>query len=693
MFDEFNENENVLSILAILQNWAAKLPRNVDESIEECYVFGSLVNMEGAAFHPQESDIDLIIVTSESNPQQLVRLLGKLAPKVDELEKLLKKELGNQIDELDKQNNESIYESQGFFKKLLLKLFFKKSLEKQRDKPITDITLVTSFEQEEGIHKERNSKISFALQAFLPLIQPTDQLQDMGDKLAEDLLDDFPRFSAWTVIANAQLQRYKFFRKGRDGKLVDYDGIHVLPKELLRNAYTVSLLERDNPKPNFSKEDDLFAGLAFLLRELKEEEKSVQEAKRLLRLIQIHRQGGRGVPKPVEVNLLLYAWELIRHRAQRSLVHHRDKKKSQEKNEYAAKWVLDELVSYHAESLKCINTAIELYSGPDLVGSQSTIPVAINSAHPYNEDLHEIESPNQDQLDKLSKEWPDDIPKHLQEKARSGKKVSDKFECKVGFEQIDFSKRGMTKEENPSLSIRPLNYWVTLKFNKELAKYQGQNEYHKRLRKQYAERLFVSTEDFYCECPSQLFLEVAVITKDDRVPILLKDATQSVMAQTQNDPVPKDTAQSVMAQTQEDKKEAKTTIRTCGPEYGFVWSQHVEEISGNPHLNIEKALQDALKNELGIKSSEILSWEISSFTIQHLHLNSALLGVVKIDLPTPEFTQRLKAKKKYHAGVEKFLNKHQLFKQIESDFNEKKWHGTGLMRLALAADYLKTAPM
>ena len=610
MFDEFNKD--ILPVLAILQGWAAELPSNIDQSIEECYVFGSLVNMEGGAFHPQRSVIDLIIVTTESNPQQLVQLLIKLVPKVDELEGLLKKRL-------DRQNNA----------------------------PITDITLVTSFEQEEGIHKNRDSRIFFALQAFLPLIQPADQLQDMGDALADDLIVDFPAFSAWTVIANAQSQRYKFFRRGRDGKLVDYDGVHVLPKKLLRKAYAVSLLERENPRPDFSKEDDLFAGLSFLMKELEQEAaEGVQEAETLLRLLQSNRPGGRGELKPVEINLLLYAWELIRHRAQRSLMQHRAKK-SQNKNAYAAQWVLEELTRYQAQSLQCIDTAIKLYSGTDLVGSQPTIPITINSRHPYNRDLHEIESLDQDQLDKLSKEWPDDIQKHLQ--ARFGKEGSNRSECKVGFERIDFSKRGLG--EQPSLSIRPLTYWVTRQFNKELSILQ--NSSHRELRREYAERLFVSAEDFYCECPSQLFLEVAIITKNNRVPVLLKSAVQSVMA-----------------------KEGKAqTIRTCGPEHGFVWSRHVEEASGKAHLNIEKALQNSLENELGIVASEILSWEVSSFAIQHLHLNSALLGVVKIDLSSIALEQRLKKTAKYLAGVEKFLNKHQLFDQIQEDFGHRKCMG------------------
>jgi hypothetical protein len=180
----------------------------------------------------------------------------------------------------------------------------------------------------------------------------------------------------------------------------------------------------------------------------------------------------------------------------------------------------------------------------------------------------------------------------------------------------------------------------------------------------------VTAEDYHCECPSQLFIELAIVTKDDRVPILLKNATQSVMA----------------------KRAGKQQIFTCGPEHGFVWSKHVDETSEKKELKIETALQDAIKGELGVMNNEILSWEIFSLVTQHLHLNTALLGVVKINLSSIELEQRLKTTAKYHDGVERFLTRDQLWDQIHSDFGREMWHGTGLMRLSLAAQFLGAVP-
>ncbi len=73
------------------------------------------------------------------------------------------------------------------------------------------------------------------------------------------------------------------------------------------------------------------------------------------------------------------------------------------------------------------------------MGSQPKIPVTITQS--YVKELYEIESLDKNQLSRLSAEWPDDIKEHLLK--RFGKEGSDRSECKVGFERIDFTTRGL----------------------------------------------------------------------------------------------------------------------------------------------------------------------------------------------------------------------------------------------------------
>lgn len=259
-------------------------------------------------------------------------------------------------------------------------------------------------------------------------------------------------------------------------------------------------------------------------------------------------------------------------------------------------------------------------------------------------------------------EWPTEVQKHLRD--RFGKEGSERSECKVGFARLDYSARGVG--DPLVLSIRPLTYWVTRQFNKEIA--IRKDLHHARMRAEYTKRLLCSAEDYQCECPSALYVELAVITADRRIPVLFKAAKHSALS-----------------------VRAGTEIRTCGPEFGFVWAKHVAEVDGAHQLRVEQAIHDALFEEFKVAPGEIDSWQIGSLAIQSAHLNSALLGVVTLILSETELRQRL-AHAKYHSEADGFLSKNQLFDRVQSDFDKGLWHATGLLRLTLAAQFLGTVP-
>lgn len=609
--------------LSALRGWAQGIKYNFAPSLTDAFVFGSLVNGSGRAFSPTHSDIDLILVTDEEDPSERLKLLMALRPKVVELEDLLKAAMSRSASE-----------------------------------PITSTTVVTKFELEQGIHKDRNSREFFSTAGYLPITYFAECPTQIGGELAHDLLTDF--FPAWTAIAIVQGQRNKFLRRTASGgwAFVDFrSDVYVLPKDMLRTAYAVECIA-GNKKETFQNVDDIASGIDFVKRALKERKDQTNEADELIRLVESNRPGGKGEIKDVPAALVLYAWELLAICAEAALNARRNFP-AVTRSKYAAKEVSEELLRLQSPHLHCVDTAVELYQGPDLVPAPS-IPIDVTRR--YSRDLYEIVKLDESQLSLLASEWPADVAGHL--KARFGNEGSERSECKVGFERLDVSSRGVGQA--PKLSVRPLTYWVTRQFNKEIAIHKDTP--HRRLRAKYAERLFHTAEDFHCECPSALYLELAVITSDGRIPVLVKASSQSALS-----------------------VRAGGGVRTCGPEFGFVWAKHVAEADGGYQLRIESALNDALRDEFGVIPSEVASWVVNSLAIESAHLNSALLGVVTLTIPEADLANRLARTLKYHSAVEGFLSKHELLDRVQSDFGKGFWHATGLLRLTLAAQKLKEA--
>ena len=378
---------NDKNALTVLRGWAQDLKSSFENRLNEAYVFGSLVNDGGRAFSPARSDIDLILVTNEREAAGRVKLLTELHPHVTNLEELLRATMGRRSRE-----------------------------------PITSITLATRFELEQGIHKERNSRRFFATPGFLALTQFSNTPAEIGNQLAPDLLEE-NLFSIWTVMAAAQGRRNKFLRRTAHGKWA-LEGfrsdVFVLPKDMLRAAYAVECASTGTDE-SFCDIDDTAKGIDFIREELKARSADLPEASDLLGLMGSNRPGGKGRQKDVPAELLLYGWELLSTCAEGILAEHRQTPVRAE-NEYAAREVAAELLGNRSSHLRCVDTAVELYRGSDLVAG-SSISVAVT--HRYSRDLHEITQLDEHKLGLLASEWPDDIAQHL--KARFGRVTCTRF--------------------------------------------------------------------------------------------------------------------------------------------------------------------------------------------------------------------------------------------------------------------------
>lgn len=270
---------------------------------------------------------------------------------------------------------------------------------------------------------------------------------------------------------------------------------------------------------------------------------------------------------------------------------------------------------------------------------------------------------NKRTIKRLTSEWPKDIEDYLRERVDTGSRDS---QCKVGFTGIFYSHTAINAQDGHNLpirlGIRPLTYWITQQFNKEMIA-QPANTDLRLFRELYGSKLFKSTEDFQCECPSSLYLEMAVVTSDGYIPKLPKSNNFSV-----------------------ESKRNGGSIFTCGFEIGFSWQKYVDE--ENLQLNIEQALRDGLLSELFIELDEVEDWYVSALAIQHINLNAALLGTVYLKHTRGSLLDRLdkhREELRYYDYDDSlsFLPVKEAWQAVEEDKGTNKWHQTALMRMDL----------
>jgi predicted nucleotidyltransferase len=604
-------------IFDYLSGMSLRLRKDLGDSLSGVYVHGSLVNDNGAGFNEERSDVDLLITTSATHPLERVSLASKLALAASQLEKSLRTLLPN------------------------------------RDfLPISSFCLATDFELLEGVHKNRNTRHAFSIEAFRSMLSAEDRMIRVGDPLKDDLVG--LHFAAWTTLAEAQRFRSKFISIASDGTAelpTQFDDPSLpLPKDLLRAAYLYSCLD-ERRDPAMVTEDDIAKGYEVVRLLLDSASKVDSAALEILRLIRTNRPGGKGDRRPLSSSQLLHVWELVSAETQAMLVERR-RDSSKQSMRFAADLVNQELSRLGATDLEAVDMAIQLYQGEDLL-QDGAIPLEVR-AH-FEESLYEFKSFSETNLLRLSLEWPHDIQAYLA--TRLSGEGSNESQCKVGFAGVTYSQT--TIDRPVKLIVRPLSYWVTQQFNKEIAAHP-ENSILQKLRDKYAAQLFRSTEDYACNCPSSLYLELAIVTSDGYVPKLLKKTKHSVFGKRKGEPV-----------------------ATCGVEWGFSWSAHVSNEGGQAKLNVQRAVVDSLSAELGLDAIDVERWSVNAVAVQHAHLNAALLGVAHLKLTRGELLDRLKTKNKYFHDSPEFLPLRDAMLAVQADRGSGKWHQTALMRIQL----------
>lgn len=602
----------------------ARLTKTLGADLSGVYAYGSLINNSGHGFSTECSDVDLLVTTPLADARLRTEFLVKLKTAILTIERGLRRYLPGR----------------GYL-------------------PIANVSVVTKFELDEGIHMERNATNVYARQTFFSLASADAELCQIGGPLSEDLVKMIG-FPAWAILAAAQGFRSQFVTPGAgmEAETEDFDDpVFALPKDLVRSAYFLyCFVKREDP--SMIVEDDIAIGLTEMCRLLEKEKQADKQANELLKLIRFHRPngGGKGARQPVRSHDLLFLWELLSVETEKALAEiRRDSGKDVFKR--AADIVTLELSRLGATTLEVIDMAIAIDNRKDLLQEpDGFLPV---EAKPHKEiDFYEFAEIDKEHLTRLAVEWPKDIEDYLRGRLDEG---SGDSTCKVGFAGLFYSQTGNKSQQPVKLRVRPLSYWVTQQFNKEMAA-QPNNAVLRNLRTKYGTKLFKATEDFLCDCPSSLYLEMAVVTRDNYVLKLAKTPKHSVFGKLRGEPV-----------------------FTCGIEHGFSWREHIKTIGSKLQLNVQQALADGLQEELAVQLSEVAAWSVSALAIQYTHLNAALLGAVRLNLTRGDLIDRIKLPSRFFEKLD-FLSVPDAILAIESDKGTGKWHQTALMRINLIAN-------
>jgi hypothetical protein len=322
--------------------------------------------------------------------------------------------------------------------------------------------------------------------------------------------------------------------------------------------------------------------------------------------------------------------------------------------------------------------------------SDQTIKARLNI--PYSEEMHVFEgkfrvpsedNENWEHTDRFSL-WADRyLPKvrsyikdHIEDQSSEGTEER----AKVGLVQYNHAD-GASDTNTIPLVIEPLNHLVTAAFNRKIAEeriaYGDASPAHRLWYECFHDTIDKSVQFITFPCPSQFFLEFGLVTSDDFVPITKKTTRTSVYA----------------------KRNKKDQLKTCGFERGPNWKKIVVE-TDDPHiveLNFLPEILAGLENEFSLNS--MADWEkkkqqidvhVSSYVVQTLHLNTAILGYCKIPYTKEELNKEIKGKicgGLDHTNLD-FISVKQCKDTANDHRDETSWHGTAVMRLKIIGDKL-----
>jgi hypothetical protein len=245
-----------------------------------------------------------------------------------------------------------------------------------------------------------------------------------------------------------------------------------------------------------------------------------------------------------------------------------------------------------------------------------------------------------------------------------------KAEWKLGVQSIRpyVDTLGETQE---SIVVRPLSYRATDSFNRQIIKGKaavltGQKHPNPNLESLYetsVKSILTSSELYKFSFPSQLFVELAIATSDNKVMLVKK--TGAVGA-------------GVVANIGK--------AWTCGPEAGLTF----KNLQNDKYVIMYDAIAACLKSEFGVSKESVVSWYIGGLCLQLTHLNTSLYGYCRISLSGEELIECFRAQKSKQFILEDDSAQYPELVDIdkipellveEPRYDGKSWHPSAKIRL------------
>ena len=319
-----------------------------------------------------------------------------------------------------------------------------------------------------------------------------------------------------------------------------------------------------------------------------------------------------------------------------------------ETQRFASPTVLESLNRRRNFTAFAIDDGVTLYHSPDFQPLQLAQLVAIVQPHPSIPKV--LEKPNERELlnaIKIVENAP--IKTYLQNKAKGG--AQDKFQTKVGLATLypPVPKIG----EPLKLHIFPLSYWITKEFNRAILDHSSQVLLE--FKENSLDQILSAKDTLIIPCPSQFFVEVSLVTTDEKLVLLEKNPKLSVLART-------------------------GSRWTCTIEEGLVWAK---DIKGS-RIDFRAAIERGVHSELSIKPEEIFSVDFFAVALEHTHLNTALIGVMKLSIPSEALIPRILRSEDFGLNfrfVELQAAFHELF---DNPQHVLQWHPTARLRALLS---------
>jgi hypothetical protein len=265
--------------------------------------------------------------------------------------------------------------------------------------------------------------------------------------------------------------------------------------------------------------------------------------------------------------------------------------------------------------------------------------------------VNKITDPTEQDLVQGLEIFDADIQTYLRHKAKGG--ADGDFQNKISLTRITYPVKRDGLDQPLTLHVAPVSYWVIREFNREILKNPEPKILH--LREKSLAGILTGTNPVYIPSPSALYVEVTLITRDQQVVILEKNRNLSDLAAGQS------------------------LSWTCTIEEGFVWTKDLTE----GYLDLEQAIQRGLKQELSITPEQIESMEFYGLAMEYTHLNTALVGTIKLNVRAEDLVKGIKVSKDYGLSYE-FVSVKSAYEELfVKGRDDVQWHPLARMRLLL----------